>query len=433
MRRQPVPSRRAVLGGLVGTGTALLAGCSTAYDVLPDRAVHARTRRRGLPDVSPAVETTDDHLRTCADEIDGYVDAGLEAWDRMDDPERRVIYSRQKLERAGEFTDGLPSEPPIVDTVESAGYYLSQAAGSYAYAKARLEEFDGHPTDGVDGWLDEVDAARERFAYETDDPEVFLAYGRSVEYSLHQAELGLSRQVDADIDERGRETSRAERIADIYGDVRRSRLRLLDAAAYREALRERDPGGERFAETLAAGRTVLRERIEDRRAERDEWRGRLEELDGERRDVHEALYARSEGWETEVSSVDRYVDRGYEVYGTVELATAWLVLTAARDERERIENASEDTLEATDLDAAKRDAVERLESRLEDDPGPLARLFLSEARSLLYVGDSALERDRDESEEDRRWTLANGYARYLLARGMLERAPDAVSVLIDGE
>ncbi|WP_323172018.1 hypothetical protein [Natrialba sp. PRR66] len=58
-------------------------------------------------------------------------------------------------------------------------------------------------------------------------------------------------------------------------------------------------------------------------------------------------------------------------------------------------------------------------------------IVLSESRDLLAAGDRGLERRSSTTDEERRWELANGYARYLLARGMLDRIPEAVTLLAD--
>ncbi|TYL38431.1 hypothetical protein CV102_11525 [Natronococcus pandeyae] len=429
MDRSASSSRRRFLSGAAVGATAAFAGCTSVYGALPNRVTYARTRFRDVPSVPAAVETTDDHLHDLATEIDAYAD-GLEVWDRIDGPERRVVYSSRRLENALEFADSLPSEPPTIDTVETAGYHLSQAAGSDAYARVRADEFDRDPTAGAERWLDERASVQAEFDYETEAPSTFLAYGRAVEYSLRQAELGLSRLTDAEIDDGSRHASRAERIADLYGNTQRHRLRVRDARGYRKALRERDSGGEPFGETMAASRDVLAGRVSDLLADRDIWMDRTADFGDERRDVHSALYSRSLG--ERVETIDRIVDGGYEVYGTVELATLWLRFAAARAERDRLEAADEDRLDSGLVDAAKRDAVDRLEDVLESDPDPLALFFADRARSRLDSGDRSLERTSFDDDEDWRWMQANGYAHYLLARGILERIDEAVDVLATG-
>ncbi|ELZ05123.1 hypothetical protein [Natrialba aegyptia] len=433
MRRPSSSSRRAFLTGTAAAGTVALAGCSTVFSVLPDRAAYGRTRRREIPDVPPAVETTTASLEETADEIADHAASGLAAWDRMEPPAERTTITGRQLETAAEFADALPTEPPVVSTVESAGYHLSQAATAEAYARSRLDEFDADPTAGVADGLEETAAVTEQFTYETADIETFLAYGRSVEYSLSQAEQGLSRRQETDIESHGK-TSRAERVARVYGDVQRSRLRVRDAKAYRDALRERDTGGSDIRNSLAESRAELNERIRDLRDDHQEWETRLDtaEFADDRRDVHSALYSRSSAGRSPTSTADRHVENGYEVHGTVTLALSWLRLAAARDERERIETDGTDELDPTPIDEAKREALDRLENRLETDPKPLARLFLSESRDLLAAGDRGLERRSSTTDEERRWELANGYARYLLARGMLDRIPEAVALLADG-
>ena len=432
MRRPSAPSRRAFLAGAATTGTAALAGCTAAYGVVPDRFVYARTHRRGVPKVPAAVETSDAHLEATADEIADYAARGLEAWERIDEPSPTIRYSSRVLERAAEFAEALPTEPPTVDTVESMGYYLSRAAGGYAYAVDQTDGFDGDPTADVDAWLEEAAHLHGEFAYETDDPETFLAYGRSIEYSLQQASAGLSRRADADVNEHD-SRSAEDQLAQIYSSVQRSRLRVLDAAAYRETLRERDAGGEPFRDAIVGRRAVLRDHVDDRLADHEAWSDRFDSLEGERRDVQSALYSRSHGWRSNARAAERHVENGYEVYGTTVLAECWLGLEAARAERERIEDDGTDALDAVVVDETKRDAVDRLERALDDEPGPMTRHLLSTCRSHVEWGDRGIERGQQEDDdEDRRWNRANGYAHYLLARGMLERVPDLVATLTDG-
>nr|WP_049896536.1 twin-arginine translocation signal domain-containing protein [Natrialba chahannaoensis] len=433
MRRPPFPSRRsrrAFLGGTAVAGTAALAGCTTLYHVLPDRIVYARTRRRDIPEVPPAVETTDAHVRETADRIAEHADAALAVWDRLDEPFGQTPVTRGNIESADEFATEAPTKPPVVSTVESTGLHLHQAAQGDAYARAVLDGFDDDPTEGVDDGLEAVTELASQFEYETAAPETFLAYGKSIEHSLHQAESGLSRRRDAEIADSDR-SDRAEQIATVYSGVQRSRLRVRDAKAYREALRERDSGSESIRDSLAESRDELEGRIDDLRATREEWGDRFDadEFEGERRDVRSALYSRSASGESDLQRATRYLDDGYEVYGTVALADVWLRLTAARDEWERFETDGTDELDAVVIDEAKRDAVSRLEDLLVTDPEPLTRLFCSEARTLVSVGDLDLAIDAGEMDEDQRWSLANGYARYMLARGMLDRIPEAVDLL----
>ncbi|ELY92990.1 hypothetical protein C483_06660 [Natrialba hulunbeirensis JCM 10989] len=398
--------------------------------MLPDRTVYARTRRRDIPEVPPAVETTDAHVRETADQIAEHADAALAVWERLDEPSEQTPVTRPNIESASEFATEAPTKPPVVSTVESSGRHLHQAAQGDAYARAFLDEFDDDPIEGVDDGLEAVTELARQFEYETEAPETFLAYGQSIEYSLRRAESGLSRQRDAEIDENDR-SGRAEQIASVYSGVQRSRLRVRDARAYREALRKRDPGGESIRDSLAESRDELEDRIDNLLATREEWGDRFDadEFEGERRDVRSALYSRSGGRKSDVQSAIRDIDGGYEVYGTVALADVWLRLAAARDEWERIETEGADVLDGVVIDEAKRDAVSRLEDLLVADPEPLTRLFCSEARTLVSVGDRDLDIDAGEMDEDQRWSLANGYARYLLARGMLDRISEAVNLL----
>lgn len=425
----PRVSRRQLIAGAgLGSLTAL-AGCSSSGGRLPGRSAYDRIRRREIPSVPPAVEVADARLRELADEIADYASDGLETWDRMDEPERRVRYDRRQLENAAEFADSLPSESATAETVRSARAHFQQAVGGFAYARVRIDEFDREPTAGLEEWLAESESRHDEFAYETDDPESFLAYGWLIERNFRQATYSLSRQADADVDDRNDTTSRAERIAEIYTSVQQSRMRVQSASAYREALRERDAGGEPFDETIEARRSALSERIDDLFEDRDVWEDRLHDLEGERRDVHDALHSRSHD---RSSGAENAADDGYEVYGTVELATGWLRLEAARAERDRLEAADEDILESGPVDAAKRDAVDRLEDVLESDPDPLTLLFAEEARQWISSGDSYIERNRIDDDEDRRWSLANGYASYLLAKGTLERIDEIVDLLATG-
>ncbi len=434
MKHRPGASRRQFLAGTAGVSVSLLAGCSSINGVLPDRVVYARTRRRSVPEVETAVETTDTHLRTTAEEITSYATDGLEAWNRLDEPSDRQSASRHRmyrtdLERAAEFADDLPTEPPVVDTVEAAGYHLSKAAAGFAYARATNADFDRDPSEKATVLLDEVDAAIDRFSYETGDPETFLAYGHRIEYCLNQAGQGLRwRADDADV-ERWRQPDDAEEIADNYASVRRSELRLAEAAAYREALRERDGGGDSVHETISESRQVLGECVDDLRDDRARWFDRIDEFDGERRSVHGALYSRSDRSGTGV----RYADRGFEVYGAVELANTWLLFETARVERDRLEDGEAAELDAASIDAAKRDALDLLEDALASSSGPSTEYFLAEARGWVSAGDSGIERRSRDDDEDREWGRANGYARYLLGKGMVERTPNAVALLTGAE
>ncbi|WP_440770849.1 hypothetical protein [Natronorubrum sp. DTA28] len=433
MKHRPGASRRRFLAGTTGVSVSLLAGCSSVIGVLPDRVVYARARRRSVPEVETAVETTDAHLRTTAEEIASYATDGLEAWNRLDEPSDRQSVSRHRryridLERAAEFADDLPTEPPVIDTVEAAGYRLSRAAAGFAYAQAKNADFDRDPSEKATVLLDEVDAATDRFSYETGDPETFLAYGHRIEYCLNQAGQALRWRADDDV-EHWKQPDDAEEIADSYAGVRRSELRLAEASAYREALRERDGGGDSVHETIAESQRVLRERVDDLRDDRARWFDRIDEFDGERRSVHDALYSRSNRSGTGV----RYVDRGFEVYGTVELAKTWLLFETARAERDRLEDGEAAELDAASIDAAKRDAVDLLEDALASSPGPSTEYFLAEARGRVSAGDSGIERRSRDDDEDREWSRANGYARYLLGKGMVERTPDAIGLLTGAE
>lgn len=432
MKLRPGASRRRFLAGTAGVGVSLVAGCSSVTSVLPDRVVYARTRRRSVPEVETAVETTDAHLRTTAEEITSYATDGLEAWNRLDEPSDRQSESRHRryrtdLERAAEFADDLPTEPPVVDVVEAAGYHLLKAAAGFAYARAKNADFDRDPSEKAAVLLDEVDAATDRFTYETGDPETFLAYGHRIEYCLNQAGQVLRWRADDDV-ERWRQPDDAEEIADSYASVRRSELRLAEASAYREALRERD-GGDSVHETITESRRVLRERVDDLRDDRARWFDRIDEFDGERRSVHSALYSRSDRSGTGV----RYADRGFEVYSAVELAKTWLLFETARVERDRLEDDEAAELDAASIDAAKRDAVDLLEDALASSPGPSTEHFLAEARGWISAGDSGIERRSRDDDEDRDWGRANGYARYLLGKGMVERTPNAVGLLTGTE
>lgn len=442
MSRPPPLSRRGLLAGIAGGTMASLAGCTSVYSALPNRVTYARTKRREIPAVPSPVFGTDGHLHDVADKIADYADAGLEAWDRMGERELGVIYTRAELEQAAEFAAERDWESPTVDAMRSARIHLSHAAGGYAYATVRLGEFDRDPTAGAADSLEEAEARHDEFEYVTDDPATFLAYGRFVEREFYQSCSFLSHVIDADVEDRSDHESRAERIAELYGDVRYARARSDGAVAYRDALRERDPGGEHADEMLADARAILRDRIETLLAEREEWFGRIGEFEGDdvgdsetgRRDVHDALYFRSDYGDSAVRSADRYVNDGYEVYGTVELAEGWLHLAAARAERERIEAEGIDLLDSGAIDAAKRDAVDRLETVLADDPDPLTLYFAAEARDWIEAGDRGIERSSlDDAEEEWRWSQANGYARYLLARGMLERIDEAVAVVTGDE
>lgn len=435
MNRPPEPSRRRFLAGTATlVGSAALAGCTTAYGALPDRVVHARTRRRSVPEIPPAVEATEDHLEELADEIERYAEKGLDAWDRMERLERRVGHHRSGLERAAEFVADLPSKPATADTAQSARGHLWLAAGAYAYAAARNGEFDRDPTDGVDEGLDEAASLRDAFTYETGDPKTFLAYGSLVESELRGARSLLSRRRDAELDSVSGTTNSAEEVGNIHRDVQQNRMRVRSAASYREVLRERDPLGDAtpFRESMADSRDRFAERIERLNDEREEWIDRTGEFDGERLSVHSALYSRSHLGRGEAVfwEVDRLVDAGYEVDGTVELATRWLVLDATDGERNRIEDAGEDTLDATAIDAAKRDAVDRLEAVLAGDPDPLTLFLADEARWRLSYADSSIER-RSSDDEDWEWDRANAYAQYLLAKGVCERIPETVDLLAE--
>lgn len=438
MSSPPSFSRRRLLAGVGAGTTAALAGCTSVYSALPNRVAYARTRRREIPAVPSPIVATDEHLHDVADVIADHVDDGLEAWDRMGDRELGVRFTRSRLERAAEFAAARDWALPTVDTVQSARAHLMDAVGGYAYATARVGEFDRDPTAGAADALEEARIRRDEFEYVTSDPATFLAYGRFVEYELYQACSLLSRQVDADVEDRSDHESRAERIADLYSSTRYARARSDSAVAYRDALRARDPGGEHLGNVMADARAVLRDRIETLLEDRDAWRGRIGEFEGDdigesetgRRDVHDALYSRSSGGESAVRDAERYVDGGYEVYGTVELAEAWLLLAAARAERDRIEAAGDDRLDSGAIDTAKRDAVDRLEDHLADESNPLALFFADRARSLLEGGDSGIERSSlDDTDNEWRWSQANGYARYLLARGILERVEEAVAVV----
>ncbi|NGM70186.1 hypothetical protein G6M89_14405 [Natronolimnobius sp. AArcel1] len=436
----PALSRRRLLASAGVTTMTALAGCTRIYSTLPDRITYARTRRREIPTVPSPVFGTDAHLHDLADETAEYVDPGLEAWERVGEREHRVHYTQSRLERAAEFAAERDWESPTTETVQSGRAHLWNAAGSYAYATAQLDEFDRDPTAGAADSLEEAETRHQEFEYATGDPAIFLAYGRYVERELQQAHSLLSRRVDAEVEDRRERTSRAERIAELYSGVRQAQARIDSAVAYREALREHDPGSDPFGEAMADARAILHDRVDPLLESREEWSERIGEFDGDgigesetgRRDVHDALYSRSSYGESAVSDANRRVDGGYDVYGTVELANGWLHLAAARAECERIESDGIDLLDSGAIDAAKRAAIDRLEGVLADDPGQLTLFFAAEARSWITAGDSGIERSSlDDAEEEWRWSQANGYARYLLAKGILERIDEAVAVVTD--
>ncbi|MEY7848772.1 hypothetical protein AB7C87_06155 [Natrarchaeobius sp. A-rgal3] len=441
MSRPPRCSRRNALAALGIGGLASLAGCTTAYSALPDRASYARTRRRSIPAVPSPVYATDEHLHDLADEIADYAADGLEAWERMGERERFVVYSERRLEDDLEFAETRPWESATADTARSARSHLWHASGAFVYATVRTDGFEGDPAAGTEQALEEAGSHLEDFEYVTDDPATFLTYGRFLEYELQQAHSLLSHQLKADVDDRSDNTSRAERLAEIYSTVRQGRSQIDLATAYHDTLRERDPGGDPFGERMANARATLRERTDELLEDREDWSGRIGEFEGNdvgesesgRRDVHDALYSRSHRGESDARSIERYVDEGYEVYGTVELATAWLVLAAARGERDRLEAAGTDRLDSGWIDTAKRDAVDRLEDLLADEPDPLTLFFAEEGRSLIYSGDRGLERSSLDDDADWQWRQANGYARYLLAKGILGKIPDVRSLLVDGD
>ncbi|SDR34894.1 hypothetical protein [Natronobacterium texcoconense] len=439
MSRPPRPSRRRFLAAAGAGSLAALAGCTTAYSTLPNRLAYARTRRRSIPTVPAPVHATDELLHEFADETGEYAADALEAWDQTDEHDRFLRYSRPRLEHAAEYAEDRPWEAPTADAVRTVRGHQWQAASGYAYAMARVGEFDRDPTADAESYLERARDRHAEFEYVTADPATFLAYGRYVEHDLHQARALLSRRVDADVDDRDDDTSRAERIGSLYGGVQQNRARVDTAETYRDVLRERDPvsDGDHFAETMADARAVFHDRVEDLLEDREEWSDRIGEFEGDdvgesetgRRDVHSALYSRSSYGDSLVGDSDRRVDGGYAVYGTVELAKGWLFLAAGRAERERIEAEEVDVLDSGAIDAAKRDAVERLEDVLADDPDPLTLFFAEEAQSWIESGDRGIERSGlDDDEEDWRWSQANGYARYLLARGILERIDEAVAV-----
>ncbi|AFZ73540.1 hypothetical protein [Natronobacterium gregoryi] len=439
MSRPPRPSRRRFLAAAGAGSLAALAGCTTAYSTLPNRLAYARTRRRSIPTVPAPVYATDELLHDLVDEAGEYAADALEVWDEIDDHDRFLRYGRPRLEHAAEYAEDRPWEAPTTDAVRTARGHQWQAASGYAYTMARLGEFDRDPTADAEPFLERANDRHAEFEYVTTDPATFLAYGRYVEHDLSQARALLSRRVDADVDDQNDDTSRVERIGSLYGGVQQNRARIDTAETYHDVLRERDPvsDGTRFDETMADARTVFHDRIEDLLEDREEWFDRIGGFEDDdvgesetgRRDVHSALYSRSDYGDSLVGDADRRVDRGYAVYGTVELAKGWLFLAAARAERERIVSEDVDVLDSGAIDAAKRDAVERLEAVLADDPDLLTLFFAEEAQSWIESGDRDIERSGlDDEEEDWRWSQANGYARYLLARGVLERIDEAVAV-----